>query len=77
MLKTANKKFFIAIFAREPSFTIGVAEKEKNTNDASGVVSEAEDDALGERPQNEITLLLVLCPELRLMRPWGALKCLI
>ena len=50
-----------------------MAEREKNTNGVAGAVPGAEDDALGERPQNEITRLPVLCPELRIMHSWGAL----
>ena len=69
-------KVFIANFARELSFYNWRGQKNgENANGAAGSVSGTEVDALGERPQYEITLLPVLCPELRLMRPWGALKC--
>lgn len=73
----SRTKVYIAIFAKQPSLTIDVAEREKNTNGATSVVSGSEDDAPGGRPQLEITRLPVLCPVLRMMRSWRALKYLI
>ena len=73
MLKIVNKSCYCN-FSKEPSLILAWPKGRKNTNGVAGAVPGAEDNALGERPQNEITWLPVLCPELRMMRPWGALK---
>lgn len=77
MLENANKFFLLQNFCTRAGFFQSAGPKKvfENANGAAGAVPGAEDDALGERPQNEITLLLVLCPELRSMRSVSALKC--
>ena len=67
MLKTTNKRYFVAIFCSRAKFYSRRGRKKgENTNDAAGAVFGAEDDALGEHPQSEVTLLSVLRPGLRM-----------
>ena len=71
-----TKGVFIANFCSRAKFLQSAGPKKgENANGATVAVSEAEDGALGERAQNDITLLLVLCREPRLMRSVSALKC--
>ena len=74
--KCKQKGFYCKFLPASWVYTVDGAEKSvENATGAAGAMPEAEDDALGERPQNVITLLLVLCPELRLMRSVSVLKC--